>query len=287
MKKILNVFVVSTTIFVVPFFFYSCNNSQSEPTPDAPPKEEKLSLEKDGEIFVLNTSQEFEQVIGEISTEENALFVFDIDNTLLITNDNKFGSDWWYAQTKENPALKLNVDNACLFDVLTPMFYSVFDTKPVFPEQPTTLDLLENPANKTIACTSRGYSEIVGSSTVLELSENNFDFMKGDTMTMSNGVVMRNDIIYTKGKNKGIALLDYLQRHPYEHIYYFDDSFFKVENVRDAFAEAGKEVGLYYMKIAPKVPYTEAEVQYMQEKLCLMIETLNQVGDSGCACDNQ
>lgn len=285
MKKLLNAFILPVCLFTSAFVINSCCE-KGEPDVASGPIEESTDIETFGQIIVLNTAEEFNAVIGDISKKRNALFVFDVDNTLLITNDNKFGSDWWYAQTKENPSLKLNIDNACLFDVLTPLFYANFDTKPVFPNQPEVMDALEKDSNKIIACTSRGYSEVVGSSTVLELHENEFDFMQGDTMTLSNGVLMRNDIIYTKGKNKGVALLEYLDRHPYEYIYYFDDSFFKVENVQKAFADAGKEVGLYHMKIAPKIPYSPEEIKYMKEKLCIVIESVNQVGDSGCKCDN-
>ena len=273
--------------FVSLIALYSCNSTEDSPNRKQNPSEEQVDpIEKTGEVYVLKTSAQFEKVITEVSQTEDALFVFDIDNTLLITNDNKFGSDWWYSQTKDHPDLKLNVDASCLFGVLTPMFYAMFDTKPVFPAQPETMEALEKASNKTIACTSRGYSEIVGSSTELELYENNFEFMKGDTMTIAKDVVMHNDIIYTKGNNKGVALLRYLERHPYKNIYYFDDSFFKVENVQKAFAEANKPVSLYHMEIAPKIPYTDAEMMYMKEKLCIVIESINASGETSCKCED-
>lgn len=274
-------------VSLVSFGLYSCNTTEENPDSEQKSAEEQVDpIEKNGEVYVLKTGAQFEKVISEVSKSEDALFVFDIDNTLLITNDNKFGSDWWYSQTKENSALKLNVDGGCLFDQLTPMFYAMFDTKPVFPEQPKSMEALETESNKVIGCTSRGYAPSVATSTILELQENTFDFMRGDSMWISENVVMSNDVIYTKGNNKGDALLGYLAVHPYTNIYYFDDSFFKVENVRDAFKVANKPVTLYHMEIAPKIPYTAAEMSYMESKLCNVIETMNRVDQTSCNCQN-
>lgn len=272
---------------LVTFGLYSCNSTEKNPDPEQTPSEEQVDpIEKNGGVYVLKTGAQFEQVIAEVSQSENALFVFDIDNTLLITNDNKFGSDWWYSQTKENPALKLNVNGGCLFDELTPMFYAMFDTKPVFPAQPESMEALETETNKIIGCTSRGYTPSVATSTILELEENTFDFMRGDSMWISEDVVMSNDVIYTKGNNKGDALLGYLAEHPYTNIYYFDDSFFKVENVQEAFKAANKPVSLYHMEIAPKIPYTAKEMSYMENKLCNLIQTMNEVDETSCNCTN-
>lgn len=262
----------------------SCSNEHHDSKEDH--KKETIKIGKDGEIYVLNTADQFEFVIAEISKDKNSLFVFDIDNTLLITNDNKFGSDWWYSQTKDHPDLKLGVDSDCLFNVLTPMFYAMFDTKPVFPEQPEVMDALEHRTNKIIALTSRGYSPIVAPSTELELTENKFDFMLKDSLGMNNGVVMLNNVIYTRGNNKGVALLEYLEKYPYKNIYYFDDSFYKVENVQNAFKKAKKEISLYHMKIAPKIPYTQDEMDYMKNKLCIVINSINAVGRTTCNCKN-
>jgi hypothetical protein len=237
-------------------------------------------------IVELTTQLDFIKVIAEVSRDSNSLYVFDIDNTLLITNDNKFGSDWWYAQTKKIPELKLNVNSDCLFGELTPLFYSTLSTTPVFPDQAGVMDLLEEPSNKTIALTSRGYSPVVASATELELIENDFDFLEADSMSLENGVVLLNNVIYTRGKNKGVALLEYLETHPFDNIYYFDDSYFKVENVQNAFAAAGRPVSLYHMKIAPKIPYTEEEINYMKAKLCLLIEDITTMSkETKCKCE--
>lgn len=266
---------------------YSCDSTEKIEDEEMSPKEVSCESiqEKDG-IHTLKTACQFQDVMAEISKSKNALFVFDIDNTLLITNDNKFGSDWWYSQTKKDSTLKLDVGGQCLFDVLTPTFYAMFDTKPVFDGQPESMEPLETVSNKIIGCTSRGYSRSVAASTVLELSENAFDFMRGDSMYISENVVMSNDVIYTKGNNKGDALLTYLESNPYDHVYYFDDSDFKVEDVQEAFKNANKPVSLYHLEIAPKIPYTETEKTYMKEKLCNVIETLKGVDAQSCDCVN-
>ncbi|GAB5419331.1 MAG: hypothetical protein Crog4KO_27600 [Crocinitomicaceae bacterium] len=287
MKKTL---LFSARVSAVALLFLTIYSCETQKNPSEDKNEPAKALcepitEKDG-IHTLKTACQFEEVMTEISQSKNSLFVFDIDNTLLITNDNKFGSDWWYSQTKKDSTLKLNVDGACLFDVLTPVFYAMFDTKPVFDGQPKSMESLETGSNKIIACTSRGYSKSVGTSTDLELAENSFDFMRGDTMDISNNVVMRNDIIYTKGNNKGDALLVYLEKHPYDHVFYFDDSDFKVLNVQEAFKKANKKVALYHLEIAPKIPYTEKEKTYMKEKLCNVIETLKGIEADNCNCQN-
>lgn len=278
-------FVKAFFLFLI-FFSFSSFVSTCETVTRSGNQMRELGDHPKDSIVTLNTQLDFIQVIAKVAQDSNALYVFDIDNTLLITNENKFGSDWWYAQTKKNPDLKLNVTSSCLFDELTPLFYSTFSTTPVFPDQAGVMDLLEEPSNKTIALTSRGYSPVVASATELELTENDFDFLDNDSLGLKNDVVMLHGVIYTRGQNKGVALLEYLETHPYANIYYFDDSYYKVENVQNAFAAAKKPVSLYHIKIAPKIPYTEDEVNYMKAKLCVLIEDLQSMGDTECKCKN-
>lgn len=237
-------------------------------------------------INTVGTGMEFEDIVDRINAESGALVVFDIDNTLLITNDNKFGSDWWFSQASDDKALKLNITNSCLYNVLTPMFYSVFDTKPVFEGQSESLKELVEQRNKVVALTSRAFTDVIYSSTELELRENKFDFMGKDSATFSDGSVLFNDIMYTAGMNKGVVLLEYLEKHPYTKIYYFDDSMSKVVDVQKAFKGAGKSISLFHMEIAPKVPYSEKERRYMKDKLCIVIESVNSIGDTLCKCTN-
>ncbi len=285
MTTFMHYFAKAFFLFLIFFSFSSFVSTCETVTRSGNPVKELGDHPKDS-IVALNTQLDFIKVIAEVAKDSNALYVFDIDNTLLITNENKFGSDWWYAQTKKNPDLKLNVTSSCLFDELTPLFYSTFSTTPVFPDQAGVMDLLEEPSNKTIALTSRGYSPVVASATELELTENDFDFLDNDSLGLKNDVVMLHGVIYTRGQNKGVALLEYLETHPYANIYYFDDSYYKVENVQNAFAAAKKPVSLYHMKIAPKIPYTEDEVNYMKAKLCVLIEDLQSMGDTECKCKN-
>jgi hypothetical protein len=237
-------------------------------------------------MYTLHTSTEFSAVASKIANERQALYVFDIDNTLLITNNNQFGSDWWFEQTGKRPELKDGISDSCLFNVLTPLFYSVFNTRPVFQNQPEVLQRLNAPTNRTIALTSRSYSPVIAGSTVMELRKNNFAFMHGSYSTLSNGFIMDNGIIYTSGGNKGTALLDYLSEHPASHVYYFDDSESKVKAVQKAFTEAQKPISIYHVTIAAKVPYTNAEVRYMQQKLRLFIQAVNANGSTPCNCKN-
>ncbi len=237
-------------------------------------------------IEVINDSTEFIQVIDEIRREKNALYVFDIDNTLLVTNDNGFGSDWWYAQTKTNSSLKIGITNECLFDVLIPLFYAMYETKGLFTQQSKSVDDLGKGKSKTIALTSRGYSTSVATSTEMTLKKNQYSFLSADSVQLAEDVVMQHGIIYTKGQNKGEILLQYIKDKSYDRIFYFDDSLFKVEDVQEAFLGTGIDISLYHMEVAPKIPYTSVEVQYMQAQLCNVIQTINSQEKTTCSCND-
>jgi len=240
---------------------------------------------KDIPIHPIHNSSEFIQITQRIASEKNALYVFDIDNTLLITNDNMFGSDWWYEQTTKDPDLKLNVSSACLFGALTPLFYATFSTTPVFVGQQIAVDLLGQDKSRTIALTSRGYTRSVATSTELELTNNHFDFLRKDSATLAKDVVMLNGVIYTKGQNKGKILLEYVEDHAYDKIYYFDDSESKVKAVQQSFNGKKFDISIYHMLIAQKIPYTPEEIDYMKAKLCNLIETINQTSETSCNCN--
>lgn len=275
-------FLVLVTAGLIFTGLQSCCDTNSK---ESNSKVQMAQKNADG-IYEVNTAEQFEIIVSTIADEKNALFVFDIDNTLLITNDNKFGSDWWFSQASKSPDLKLNISDSCLYSVLTPLFYAVYDTRPVFPGQATQLDKLEKKGSKTIALTSRGYTPVNAVSTELELKENSFDFMDQDSASMANGVILLNDIIYTAGKNKGDALMEYITENPHSAIYYFDDSMHKVEDVQEAFKGSSQKIELYHMKIAPKIPYTSLEKAYMKKKLCNLIESVNNVGSTNCRCKN-
>lgn len=239
-------------------------------------------------IEVIGDSTEFVRIIKKINHKRNALFVFDVDNTLLITNENDFGSDWWYTQTKSNPALKLGISSECLFDVLTPLFYAMFETTALFAEQPRCVNALAKGKSRTIALTSRGYNQSVATSTELALRENDYAFLQKDSVYLAKNVVMLNGVIYTKGQNKGEILLQYIRDKSYDEIFYFDDSLFKVEDVQEAFSGTDHQIRLFHVEVAPKVPYTPAEVEHMQLQLCNVINTVNrQSAQKICSCEDQ
>lgn len=235
-------------------------------------------------IQPIPNSKQFVRIIKKIAAEEKALFVFDIDNTLLITNNNEFGSDWWFEQSSKNTALRLNIADSCLYNVLTPLFYSVFDTRPVFGGQAESLDQLKKKTNKTIALTSRSYSPVIAAATELELLKNHFQFIEKDSLMMQSNVLLLNNIIYTAGQNKGNALMNYVQRHKYNKIYYFDDSENKVIDVQKAFTGSGIDISLFHLTIAAKIPYSKKQIEHMQLKLCNLIESVNNIGQTTCNC---
>lgn len=58
-----------------------------------------------------------------------------------------------------------------------------------------------------------------------------------------------------------------------------------VVNVKNAFTDKGIDISLYYMDIAPKIPYTKEEMDFMQEELCNLINTINTLGATSCSCN--
>lgn len=228
---------------------------------------------------------DFYEVVRQIEDQPDALYVFDIDNTLLVSNDNKFGSDWWYAQTEDHPGLKLHVNSSCLFDVLTPMFYAMFSTTELFDFQAQLVEALSANNGEIMALTARGYSPSVATSTELQLTKNNYSFLNTDSMQLSADVVLLNNVIYTKGGDKGKVLYNFIQDQNFKRIYFFDDTMKNVVNVKNAFTDKGIDISLYYMDIAPKIPYTKEEMDFMQEELCNLINTINTLGATSCSCN--
>lgn len=249
-----------------------------------------IAQDQDAEVIPITTladTNAYQKVLEELQNAKNALFVFDVDNTLLITNNNLFGSDWWYAQTKKNSDLKLNINNACLFDELTPLFYATYGTTSLFQQQANLVNNLGKKNCKTLALTSRGFTPSVGKSTDLELRFNQFNFMDSDTAELAKNVVYQKGVIYTKGQDKGKILLQYVQEHGYNNIYFFDDSYYKVQAVQRAFTTTFYNIKLYHVAAAPTIAYTPQQIEYMQEKLCTLIELLQTKGESNCACNNE
>ena len=234
----------------------------------------------------INSSTDFCNVIKQIEGEKDALYVFDIDNTLLVTNDNLFGSDWWYTQTNKKPSLKLNVSNTCLFDVLTPLFYAMFNTESLFSKQPTVIASLGKGKSRTIALTSRAYTPTIATATELELKKNKYNFLEKDSLVLAPDVIMLNSIVYSKGKNKGKILLNYVKERSYRKVYFFDDSKKKVEDVQEYFSGSPFDIGIYRMRVAPKLEYTSGQVNYMQKKLCNLIKEIDLQNKSVCKCKN-
>ena len=241
-------------------------------------------------ITTVKTGEQFGEIAAKIKTQDSTLYVFDIDNTLLITNNNKFGSDWWYSQSSKDTNLRLNVSDPCLYDVLTPLFYSIYSTTAVFGKQPEDVNALANTLSKTMALTSRAYTPIIAKATELELQKNGFNFLEKDSATLNpeKDVILLNSVIYTKGGNKGDVLLAFVKEHKeYNKYYFFDDSIGKVEDVQAAFDGQDYDISLFHYEIAPKILFTEEEKAYMEKKLCDLIENLKQLGNDVCDCNNE
>ena len=164
------------------------------------------------------------------------------------------------------------------------MFYSTFDATELFSEQAELVASLGKGKSKTMAVTSRSYTPNIAASTEFQLKKNGYTFLKEDSATLAPHVILKDNVVYTRGGNKGEILLDYVKKNKYKKIYFFDDSDFKTLDVQKAFSGTKFDISIYHMTIAPKIPYTDKEMKEMEEQLCQLIELINKLGESPCDC---
>ena len=116
--------------------------------------------------------------------------------------------------------------------------------------------------------------------------KNKYDFLQKDSADLAPNVKLLNSVIYTRGQDKGVILLNYVKDKNYKKIYFFDDSKSKVVDVQKAFSGQTFDIELYHMKVAAKIPYTAKQVKEMQTQLRNLIEFINELGSSVCSCKN-
>lgn len=149
-------------------------------------------------------------------------YYFDLDNTLIKTNDYNYGSDGWSSLISERikkdiSDLKQSAAKSYLYDVLTPLNYSCLEIKAVKDQYPLVF-------NKKIA-SSKIYGLTSRSSTIASITEQN----------LKDAHYIKFPIIYTSGGDKGEAIyqkyLESVGRAKAENlIVYVDDSFEKIES---------------------------------------------------------
>jgi hypothetical protein len=209
----------------------------------------------------------------------STLVVFDIDDTLLTATD-FFGSDKWYdwqrgrALGPKGEALVTPAEDQvnCLFDTLG----IAFEIGVNQPTQGDMAQLVRGVENDVVILTAR--SDAYRAATMRELTRNQLDFTAqaltppelayhydfthdGRTAEVSyvNGVFM------VKGMDKGVILLDLLQRtgRKYDAVIFVDDKTHNITNMADALKSAAIDFyGFHYTRVDKTV--TEIEVVQAQ-----------------------
>ncbi|MFQ3220704.1 MAG: hypothetical protein ACI8R9_002896 [Paraglaciecola sp.] len=209
----------------------------------------------------------------------STLVVFDIDDTLL-TATAFFGSDKWYdwqrgraLSPKGEVLVTLAEDQVnCLFDTLG----IAFEIGVNQPTQGDMAQLVSGVENDVVILTAR--SDAYRAATMRELGRNQLDFTAqaltppemayyyafthdGRTAEVSyaNGVFM------VKGMDKGVMLLDLLQRtgRKYDAVIFVDDKTHNITNMADALKSAAIDFyGFHYTRVDKTV--TETEVAQAQ-----------------------
>lgn len=212
--------------------------------------------------------------------KDKTLLIFDIDNTLITTNDNKFGSDNWFdlirhsaakrsgyekchellkSEYTKNTGQPFNLDEFrhSFINIVNP--YVIYNMNPSLikatcPDFSTTLNQYKN----SMALTSRGVSLYVPTKKALEKA--NFNFIKNPIKSGIFSVIVGGDkniyyqdgVIYTEGGHKGYALLEFLkwaQLNGITRIVYVEDAPDKIKSVSEVLEHAKGQAALKNMGI--------------------------------------
>ena len=173
------------------------------------------------------------------TTRQPTLFLFDLDNTLIVTNHYKYGSDTWSAYIAGRLRDSCSHAYHTLFNVISPVNFATLPHTAVFPGQPTVIFQLDSMhRTKVMGLTSR--SPKIAAITAQNLTDAGYSFQHDTTRDPFKMPEMKNSIIYTEGGNKGEALYRLLTAYPEYRRYfivYIDDTKSKVEKVRNFLEE--------------------------------------------------
>ncbi|WP_254700693.1 DUF2608 domain-containing protein [Paraglaciecola mesophila] len=246
-----------------------------------------------GEIVneVYSTTDLHDAVVQANSLDaQTTLVVFDIDDTLLTATE-FFGSDKWYDWQRGRalnesgvviPTRETEKVN-CLFDTLG-MVFEIATNKPT---QPDMANLVHSVSNDVVILTARSGAYRAG--TMRELARNDLDFT--DKSLTSPDVGLHYDytldgrtarvsyvdgVFMVQGMNKGVMLLDLLERtgHEYSSVVFVDDKQHNIDNMGDALKSAGINFyGYHYTRISKAV--TPEEVVQANASRAALGELLN------------
>ena len=195
------------------------------------------------------------------------LLVLDIDDTLL-TSAGFFGSDKWYEWQKHLPAGDPG-KVSCLFDVIS-LNYEAGSQQSTQPDGPAQVN---NLGVDTLMLTSRNPLYRGGTLRTLRAAGyalpaplgspdgRSWDFRKTKDAAPVR-VVYDQGVFMTTGQDKGLVLLDLLQRtaQRYERVVLVDDGKHNIDNMQNALRDAGiGYLGLHYTRVDKRISDADAE----------------------------
>jgi hypothetical protein len=201
-------------------------------------------------------------------SSKRTLLVLDIDDTLL-TSEHFFGSDKWYEWQKTLDAHDPG-KVPCLFDVIA-LNYEVGTQQPTQADAAHVINALQG---DKLLLTSRNPLYLGG--TLRTLHDNGFQLptplaglQEGRSWTFRAHadappvrVIYEQGIFMTTGQNKGLVLLDLLQRLNlrYERVLLVDDGKKNIDNMQHALRDAGIDyLGLFYTRVDKHIGEPEAQ----------------------------
>lgn len=278
-KKTLVAFFLLQGIFSLTAFSQTNNTQES--------KSNKLPTVKDGKVECM---KQFDSLVTHYKVkyqDKKVLFVFDIDNTIMVTNENGYGSDKWLNNAKRYLDVQKECNNC---NTLHPSFFKINEQliydklqfqvsrdsvkralechescKKLISEQKIVNGIGGNSA--VIALTSRGRSKEMRQLTIKSLKALDYQFVTNvsarDTVTKVSprdtvsiegaNFTFSQNIIFTGGKNKGTALSAFmdLAQKKYDVVIFFDDDAYKVGDVAAVFTNTKEDIKLhvYQMKM--------------------------------------
>lgn len=230
---------------------------------------------KDGKVKCL---QQLDSLVNYYKVKyknQNVLFVFDIDNTIMVTNENGYGSDKWL----KNAMRYLDVRRKCQDTTLHSSVYhldeilmydslqykvSVHSKKRALECHDSCMRIMpqQNILNNTlkgmdvIALTSRGKSIAMKEITYKSLDSLGYKFVTKkplfDSPLFARGdFAYSKNIIYTSGGNKGVALYEFLEslQKKYEAVIFFDDDSYKVGDVAAVLTNRLEKIKLHVFQM--------------------------------------
>lgn len=199
-------------------------------------------------------------------SHQRTLLVLDIDDTLL-TSVGFFGSDTWYEWQAHLP--KGDPDRVpCLYDVVA-LNYETGSQKPTQPDGPALINAL---TVDKLMLTSRSFLYRGGTQRTLRENGYALPAMLGGQVggrswrwrkapgARESEVQYDNGIFMTSGQDKGLMLLDLLQRlgQHYDRVLLVDDGQRNIDNMRAALRDAGIDyLGLHYTRVDKSLKPTD------------------------------